>query len=241
MFGSFGEFWSALVEARLDFAPLWQILSDTYYAITENPDMQGVWGVIMSLLAPISAVLPYILILLSLVVAFFGKKIMAIIKFTAFFVFGFALGLHFVTPWIGYTIDVPGWVCGLVIAIVAATLYRTVYMAAYILAGSYCLYMVFYNGFYAIPRPEFSGYRAAISLLFVLIAVLLALFVRKYIEMLGTAVLGGYFVALVFRTLIFDYRTVFLASMPKLATFIITFAIAIPAFIVQFRTRRKYR
>ena len=241
MFGSVGEFFSALVEARLDFAPLWQLISDTYYAIAANPDMQSVWSAVMRLLEPVGGALPYILLLLSFAVAFFGKKIIALIKFVFFFILGFSLGLHFITPWIADTIAAPGWVCGLVIAIVAATLYRTVYMLAYILAGTYCLYMVFYNGFYAIPRPEFSSYRAVISLVFVLIAVMLTLLVRKYIEMLGTSVLGGYFVALVLRAFLFDYREVFLSATPRLATFVITFVIAIPAFIVQFRTRRKYR
>ena len=242
MFSTAGEFFSALMEARLDFAPLWQLITDLYNAIALNPDMQAVWQTVMRVLSPIYAVLPYILILLALTVSFFGKKIIAVLKFLFFFVLGFSLGLHFITPWIGLTVDVPGWVCGLVIAIVAATLYRTLYMVAYVAAGGYCLYMVFYNGFYAIPRPEFNGYRAIISLVFVVLAVLLTLLVRKYIEMLGTAILGGYFVALILRAFIFDYRTLsFIAATPKLGTLVITLIIAIPAFIVQFRTRRKYR
>lgn len=242
MFGSVGEFFNAVVEARLDFAPLWQLITDLYYSITQNPDMQALWGGIMRLLDPIMGVVPYILILLSLTVAFFGKKIMAIIKFSAFFVVGFALGLHYVTPWIGYTVEVPGWICGLVIAIVAATLYRTIYMVIYVATGTYCLYTVFYLGFYAIPTPEFTGNRAVVSLVFAILAVVLALVLRKYIEMIGTSVLGGYFVALIIRGFLFDYRTLsFLSSVPKLGTVIITFIIAIPAFVVQYRTRRRYR
>ena len=70
MFTTFAEFIRCLVEARFGFRYLWDVLVSTYYAMTENPHVQDAWEKIMSILSPIAIVVPYIIIVIGLIVAF---------------------------------------------------------------------------------------------------------------------------------------------------------------------------
>ncbi len=242
MYASFGEFFVALKEARFGFGAFWQWVTDLYYSMTVNPDIAVVWNWLMNLIRPIYAVVPYVLILLSLSISFFGRKMMPVLKFVFFFVIGFALGVHFITPLLGRVVAVPGWVCGLVIGVVSAVIYRFLYMGAYAVACLYSVYILCYSGFYISPAVEHSTGRALLCLGISAVAVILAFMLRKYLEMLGTAMLGGYLVAVIFRGFIFDYRQLaFLASTPKVGAFLIAFLIGIPAAVFQYKKRRKYR
>lgn len=241
MFSSFGEFFSAVKEARFGFAELWQWITDLYYSITINADIAEVWSGIMRVLNPIYSVVPYLLIILSVAIAFFGKKMMPVIKFAAFFTLGFVLGVYYITPLLNNILTIPPWICGLVIAIVSAVLYRFLYFAAYAVAVGYSVYIVCYSGFYLTPAVDYTAGKSLVCLVIALAAVVLTFILMKYVEMLGTSLLGGYLVALVVRGFIYEYRQLpFLQSTPWLGALIITLVIAIPGFIVQVKTRRRY-
>ena len=241
MFSSFGEFFSAVKEARFGFREVWQWITDLYYSITVNSDIADVWDAIMRVLDPIYSIVPYVLIALCIAVAFFGKKMMPVIKFSAFFVLGFVLGVYYITPLLNDIIAIPPWVSGLVIAIVAAVLYRFLYFATYAVAVGYSVYILCYSGFYLAPEVEYTSGKALVSLVIALAAVVLAFILMKYVEIVGTSLLGGYLVAVVLRGLIYDYRELgFLESTPWLGALVITLVIAIPGFIVQLKTRRRY-
>ena len=242
VFANFADFFNAVKEARFGFGSFWQWVTELYYSITENADIAKIWSGIMRFIAPFYGAVPYILIVLSLVVAFFGRKMMPVLKFAFFFLIGFVLGVYYITPWIANVVAVPGWVCGLVIAVVAAVLYRFLYIAGYSVACIYSVYILCYSGFYIKQPTAYTTGKALVCLAVAAIALILAILLQKYLEMFGTALLGGYFVAIIFRAFIFDYRTLgFLANAPKVATFAISFLIAVPAAVFQYRTRRKYK
>ena len=63
----------------------------------------------------------------------------------------------------------------------------------------------------------------------------------RYVEMMGTATLGAYLVYFTIDSMLFDFDSLeFLGTTPWVAPFIITFVIALPAFMVQFKTRKRY-
>ena len=241
MFATFAEFFVALREGRFGFGPFWQVMTDLYYSITQNPDVSVIWNGLMGILKPIYGVVPYILIILSLMVAFFGKKMMPVLKFVAFFLAGFVGGVYFITPLISRLIAVPGWLCGLVIAIVCAVLYRFLYLGLYAVAVVFSVYVLCYNGFYINPTVEYSVSKAFVCLAISCCAAIFAFILIKYLEMLGTAALGAYFVALVMRGFLFDYRQMgFLQATPWAGTLAIVLILGVPGLVVQFRTRRRY-
>ena len=235
------DFFTAVKEAAFGFEAFSEFAVTLYYSITENPDMQSVWSALMGILNPIIAVVPYILIVLMALVSFFGKKIIGIIKFIAFFIVGFALGLYYVTPLISSVISFSGVICGLIIGILAAVLYRFLYIVLYTVSITYSVYILCYKSFVPDALETYALDKSLVALLIAVLVLVLAFIFKKYVEMLGTSLLGGYMIAIIVKNLIFDYTALgFLGALAWIAPIVIMLVVAIPGFIVQVKTRRRY-
>ena len=76
--------------------------------------------------------------------------------------------------------------------------------------------------------------------LIVVINAKLVFVLLKYVEILGTAVLGGYFSALCIKTM-YDFTALeFLQGYETVAYYVVIGFIALLGFIFQFKTRRRY-
>lgn len=242
MFESFWEFFTAVKQADFGFYELWEFFVNLYYSISKVPEMVDIWSGFRGSIDPFFGAVPYILIVLALVVAFFGKKIMPVLKFIGCAFVGFFVGLYFIHPLITELIAIPAWVTGIVISIIAAVLYRFLYVGAYAIGLGYCAYILFYSGFYLRgENVEHTVAKAVVCLAIAVGVVVVAFIFRKYIEMAGTAILGGYLVSYIIRCMIYDYKALdFLQATPWAAAAVITLVIAIPAFIVQYKTRKQF-
>ncbi len=232
VFESFLDFLKALKEAEFDFEALKEFVFDLYTSIMfTNPDMIKILSSVCGFMDRISVILPYVVIALMLVVALFGKKLLSILKFLTFFVVGFALGVYFIPPLLESIITIPGWVSGLVVGILAAVLYRFVYIILYAVSVCYSVYIL----------VEISLGQPLVSLAVAIVAVILAFILKKYIEMLGTAMIAGYVIALTVKSSIYDYTELaFLDGIEWVGILVITLVIAIPGFLFQFKTRKRY-
>ena len=201
-------------------------------------------GFFYNLIGSLSAILPYIMIVVMLAFAFFGKKSLPLAKFIFFFVFGFSFGIYLnakvVSDIFAGTFAIPSWVIGLVMGILAAILYRLLYV---IFFASVTLYMSFTLLTTAFSKMlENNASMGYIFMIVAVIAMVVAFIFRKYTEMLGTAVLGGWAIAHILGKCVLDGFSgfAFLDGKTWIATLVITLVIAIPAFFVQFKTRRRY-
>ena len=186
-------------------------------------------------------ILPAALVLLSLVQVFFGKKLLGLQKFLACFAVGFASGAAYVTPLIsglGLGINIPDWIVGLVIGVVAALLYKLVYFLAYVGAAGAATYVLCVSGILPEAVASFTKDRI-VAIVAAVVVIVLALVLRKFIEMLGTAALGGWTLALSAQALAASLVTDFLAFDTWLF-FVIMGVAALLGFIVQVATRRRY-
>lgn len=142
---------------------------------------------------PFAWIIPSVLALLSLIQIFFGKKLLGIQKFVACLVIGFACGTMFIYPLladIGITF-MPDWVVGLIVGIVAAILFRLIYFLAYIIAAGVAGYVLCVGNVLPEAVSQYIDYwfvGIGVAVAFIIVALLL----RRFIEMLGTAVLGAY-------------------------------------------------
>ena len=241
MFESIGAFFQALIKGEFGFYEVWEYFVNLYYAVTKAPDMMNIWAALMKALDPIYGAVPYILIGLCLIMAFFGKKLMPVLKFLGCFFVGFVCGVYFIGPLLMAVINVPPWVCGLVLAIIAAVLYRFIYYIAYAVCCTYFVYVLAYMGFYMREGVEFTATKSLVCLGVALAVTILAFIFRKYVEMAGTAFLGGYLISYIIRCMIFDYKALdWLQETPRLGAAIITLIVMIPATIFQYKTRQRY-
>ncbi len=240
MFSNFSEFFTCLKEAKFTFAVIKDALVSLFHSVTSNPDVAGVWDAVREFLAPIAFIAAVIGVCASVLIAFFGKKIIGILKFLASFVLGFALGTHFLVPLL-VEIDMPAWIIGLVVGLVAGVLYRFVYIILYVGIAGYGMYILAFYGFFLQPEAVYTPTRAVVSLIAAAVAIIIVLLFRKYLEMIGTAVLGSWLATLIFSKFIYDFTAWSLFSgMERLAIIIPTALLAALGTVVQIKTRRRY-
>lgn len=241
MFESFGAFFEALWQARFGFAELWAWLCEIYQSAINMTGVIEIRQSIDAFFVPVQPYIPYILILLLSLVSFFGKKLMPIIKFLGFFFLGFIFGAHYITPLLAGVIAIPAWVYGLAIGIIASVLYRFVYYTLYTLGIVYSVYIICYTGFTFQPQTIHSSSKAVTCLVVAVVIAVLALIFRKYVEMVGTALLGGFLVFIVVNFMLFDFYSLeLLWYTPWIAPLAFTLVLGIPGSIVQLKMRKRY-
>lgn len=241
MVTSFSDFISHLIGARFSFSYLWELLVDLYKSIISDANVLAVWDALKNLASSFWGALPYILMVLGLVVALFGKKLDGVIKFIGFFVIGFFLGIYFLVPVIPSEVPIPGWVIGIVVGVVAAVMSRFLFVACYSVAVLYSVYRLCYHGFFLDTQHEFSTGKAITALAVAAIILVLTLVFFRFVEMLLFSALGAWFITSGFGIAIID-----LSAIPKLGdnSWILEVSIigiiTLLGFLFQFKTRRRY-
>lgn len=177
----------------------------------------------------------YVLLAFSLLMAFFGKKLLGPQKFIAFLAVGFGAGEVYVAPLLVDILpSLPAWVSGLVIGLIAALLCKFLYWIAVAVAAGYSVFMVLYTDmFFALPEPK-----QIIAAVAALVAIILVFIFLKFFERLGTAFLGGYLsTVLLMKAVDFSFIPLDLA----ITKWILVGVIALLGFLVQIATRsRRY-
>ena len=216
-------------------------LVSVFMSIKENPDIAAIWDSLMHWIYSARVLLITILIVACLGVAFFGKKIIGVIKFCFFFVVGFAVGTHYLAPLLPSEIDIPAWIIGVVVALIAAVLYRFLYIILYTVTIGYGAYVFAYYGFFVRNDAVYSNGRAAACLVVALVFLIIALAFRKYIEMIITSFLGSWCAVLLFRYHICKFEKLSLFSGHFwIAIMVPTIIITAVTAVVQIKTRRRY-
>lgn len=241
MFTNFSEFLTCVKEARFSFRYIWEAIVSLYYDITANPDISVIWNSLMENIQSIYRLVMTLLIVGCVVIALFGRKMIGFLKFVFFFIIGFALGTHILTPVLAETIEIPGWIVGIVVALVAAVLYRFLYIVLYTAIAGYGMYILAYHGFYLQGEAVYTGGKAVACLIAAAVAIVFVLIFKKYIEMIGTAVLGGWLASWIFANFVYNF-TVFpiFSGITWVAILVPAAIIALIGSVVQIKTRRRY-
>lgn len=232
------EFINDLIACKFGFADLWAKISEFYATVAgEGTAVKGLWDTGIGFIKPyIGAYFAYILIALSLVQAFFGKRLLGLQKFLGFFAIGFTLGMYYLAPIVkGFLPVIPDWVVGLVVAVLAAVLSKVLYLVVVAVAAGYSAYLVAYSGMVLGAIKGNLIVAAAVAV----VAIVLVLLLLKWIEILGTAFGGGYLFALALLP-VFDYTTMIPleANLDKL---VVAGVVGLLGFIIQVVTRKRKR
>lgn len=240
-FTSFTEFIECLAQARFGFESIWEAIRDLYYSVTQNPDIESMWSGLMTALAPAANVIPFVIMLLGIVVGLFGKKMMWLIKFVAFFIFGFTVGVYFLAPVIPESIPIPAWVTGLVIAAISAVLYKFIYIIVYSVGITYVIYRLCYYGFFTVEEPEYTVGRMLTCLVVALIVLVISFLLFKFVEMYICSALGAWLLVGGFGMAFVDLGEIAaLGDKSYILELSVILVLSVLAFIFQVKTRRRY-
>lgn len=241
MFSSFGEFLTCVKEARFTFDVVKDWIVSFFLSVKSNPDIAVIWDSLMHWIYSARILLITILIVICLGVAFFGRKIIGILKFCFFFVVGFVIGTHYLAPLLPSEIDIPAWIIGIVLALIAAVLYKFLYIICYTVVIGYSAYVFAYYGFFMNSDATYSSGRATACLVVAIVFLVLALIFKKYVEMVITAFLGSWCSVLLFRYHICKFEKLALFSGHFwIAIMIPTIILTAVTAVVQIKTRRRY-
>ena len=230
--------WDSILHGEVTFEQLGDIVKGMWKVFVEADGFSSLWDKIISFLTPFGVIVPAVLLVLSLVQAFFGRKLLGFQKFVGFFALGYLAGasmLHGLLVDVG--IGIPDWIIGIVAGIVLALLSQFLYIVLYIVISGYAMYMMTMGG-QVLPEgiTVMTVDNMVLSLVIVAVVVLLMLIFRKWVEMIGTSVLGGYLTAISLEGVLLSLT----GSEPGEAIRIVVLvAVAILGFFVQIKTRRR--
>ncbi len=238
---AFLQFFVNLKDAKWGFGRIIEYFKGLNSAVSANEHIAMLIDKVVAAVENISMIFPYIVIAVFLIECLFGKKLLNLQKFLASFIFGYAIGVHYLTPLVHKVFDIKAWIVGLVIGIVAAVLCKIVYILAVMIVSGYGVYVLFYSGTVLTALTSYTAGKWVPSLVVGAVAIVIVLLLLRYIEMLGTAFLGAWVVVKFLNLAISFTDWSWLAGTAGVIVYwVIIGIIALLGLIVQFRTRRRY-
>ena len=238
---SFTAIVDAFKDSSFGIGELFVAFKDFVYNIYNSDYIMQVREIMWSFFGQFDRLLPLALFAVFAVIAFFGKRIYPVLRFILFFLMGFGLGIYFLaTPIIGMLPNMPVWLIGLAAGIVISVLSKFLYYPTLALFIAAPVYILFHSGMGVAALSSMLQGNKVVAAVGAAVAVVLVFLVLKFAEMLLTAMLGGYGIAIVVKAL-FDYTAFgIFAGREWLGVLLVTLLFAIPGFIVQVRTRKRY-
>ncbi len=243
MFEQIGNFFTSAINGQYDFKITGDFFNWFFHDMAQNASISGLWQYVMNAISGFAAFVPYVLLLLSLVEVFFGKKLLGLQKFLVAAAIGYCVGVTYVHGLIAPIFPtLPDYISGAVIALVAAVLSKFIYVITYIVAAGYAGYLLAYVPTYIPFLKGITHENILFSAIVAVVFIILALLLRKHIEMFGTAALGGFFISkIVISGFKFNYVELELfGTFGWLVELIAILLIGLIGFIVQYKTRSRY-
>ncbi len=191
-------------------------------------------------IASIDMYVPFILIGLCLIVGLFGRRLSALIRVIFLFAVGFIASVYWLVPFVTlYAPAIPGYVVGLAVGIIAACLSRFIYDAVYIGCIGFDIYNICFTGMFLVELTAMTKGNFTVSFIVAAIVVVIALLVRKYLEMILTSAVGGIGLAYAVKEL-YDFTLAFPGLDANTTTIIAGIIVTVIFFVIQYRNRIRY-
>lgn len=183
-----------------------------------------------------------LLIGICLLIGVFGRRLSGLVRVVLLFSIGFVASVYWLCPLITPLISqipgapqIPGYAIGLSVGFVAALFSRLIYNGVYIGAIGLDTYNICFTGMFFVQLTAFTKGNLPVSIGIACAVTLLALFIRKYLEMIITAAAGGVGIAY-FANRIYNYTSSF--GTKEIVTLLAVGAVlAFPMVIYQYRHR----
>jgi hypothetical protein len=228
----------SLINGQITFGDAGKIFTDLFTGMFTHENFTSLWSIVEGYLDMAGIFVTVGLLVLSLIQVFFGRKLIGFQKFIFFLTLGFVAGATILQPVLSDVgMNIAPWIVGAIIGIIAALFSKFLYLVCYIFLAGYATYMICMGG-QLLPEAivSFTQGNMIVSLVAVAVVLVLVLLLRKWIEMLGTAALGGWCVSMCISTLAMNLVSV---EIPAIAGYVILGVFALFGFISQAKSRRR--
>ena len=235
------QFFVNLKDARWGILGIVDFFKGIFRAVKADADIVALWEKGLNAISPVLAYLPYILLALCLVEAFFGKRLLNLQKFLACFIIGFACGVHYLAPFVDKVFVMPSWITGLVVGLVGAVFCKVIYVLAAAIAAGYATYVIAYTGSVLPTVTNFTKGNLLFSIIAAAVALILVFILLKVLEMLGTSFLGSWGAVKCINIAIGFMNWYWLAGKTGVIVYwSVIGVITLATFLVQWKTRKRF-
>lgn len=215
------------------------MFTSIFNSVMNEPSIVPFTAAFKEFIASLGGFYPLVLIALCLVVGLFGRRLSDVIRVVLLFAVGFVASVHWVAPLVqGFIPSIPAYVIGLAIGIFAAVMSRMIYNLVYVGCIGFDTYNICFNALFLVEVTALTKGNLYLCVGIAVAAVVIALLLRKYLEMIITAAAGGIGVAYCVK-MIYDYTT-FINFDATTSMLIVGAIIAVPMFIYQYYNRVIY-
>ena len=176
------------------------------------------------------------LIAICLFVGLFGRRFSGLVRVSLLFAIGFVASVYWLCPIVANVApQIPGYYIGLAAGLFAAVMSNLIYNGVYIGAIGFDVYNICFNAMMFESITALTKGNLPVSIGVASVAVILALVIRKYLEMLITAAAGGIGIAFCISKL-YNYAEM-MGMEAKMAMLVVGAVLTLPMFIYQYRHR----
>ena len=230
---------NGLINAEHDFSAIGDWIKSVYDFIAADVTVSDIWGKITGVFSAFPSVLvTALLLVLSLVEVFRGKRLIGLQKFFGSFVLGFAVSAAYLPGIVGEAVS--PLIIGLVAGVVAALLCKLVYFLLYVAVFGLGTYVACLGG-YVLPEAVtgLTKGNMVMSIVIAVVVLIVALILKNLVEMVGTATLGAFLTWLCIEEFVFQFG--FTPSAHSLSVFklAIMIVLAFVGSIVQIKKRKR--
>ena len=240
-FSNFQEFLTCVREAQFTFSGLRDWIVSLFVAVRQTDVIAGCIDQVLSYIASVQWLVPWVLIALSAVLCLFGKRLMALVRFLGCFVLAFVAGVYYLAPLLPEAVEIPSWVIGLVVGVVAAVLSKFLYYALVAVGCGYGMYILCYRGELLPFLTQYNKGNMVACIVAMAVTLILLFVLFRFVEMAATAAVGSALILLTVSRMLFNYFEVpFIAANPVVWNGVFLAVLALLGFAVQVRTRKRY-
>ena len=208
--------------------------------VLADPSIAPTVEFIEEFIEPIGMFIGIALVALLLGLGFFGQRIFGFVRWLLVFIVGFFAGAGFLAPVLqifapALKASVVGLAAGLILAVLSRFIYNVVFVAVIGFdAFNICFNALFFPGLVNLTKGNLP-----ISIAVALVLVVIALMLRKYLEMIITSGIAGIAIAFAIKSYIFDYTT-FVSLDSAVTALILGGILAVVMLIYQYRNRIRF-
>lgn len=207
-------------------------------SVMSEPSIAPFFASYQTFVEALGSFYPILLIALSLVVGLFGRRQSGLLRVVLLFAVGFVASVFWVAPVVQDFVTIPGYAIGLAFGILGAVMSRMIYDFVYIGCIGFDVYNICFNALFLVELTALTQGNMATSVGIAVVATIAALLLRKYLEMIITAGIGGLGIAFFLKQLV-DYTVNFNLD-PNTSVIVVGILLAIPMFIYQYYNRILY-
>ena len=178
-----------------------------------------------------------VFMVVGLLIALFGKRILGALKFVAAVIVGFGVGTLYLAPLVSFVPQ--AWIVGAVCAVVFALLFKVVYIVGLVAISGYSVYWVAFTAAVLPQVTAFTKGNMIYSAVAAVVAVVLVLVLLKFVEKVYTAVLGAWMIT-TNLVVVWDPRSLGVLTQNDLILYIVMGVLALIGLLVQIKTRKRY-